>query len=282
VGRQERVHLPAPALAEELTMTAIGDQGLDYSSRGQVPEQELAYAEAKLAHLARHAPGPILARRLRLAVEPDPARERPAIASASFDVDGHVVRTHVAAPTLHEAIDRLESRLRRRLDRLGDRSRAVHLRHRDAGLGEWQHGNSPTHRPEYFDRPPDERQVIRRKSFALASETPEEAAFDLEMLDHDFFLFQNAETGEPNVISRAAGSGYELIQPTPVEPGSLSEWIPIRLSALVPSHQTLEQATALLDLGDEPFVFFLDEQTGEGTVVYRRYDGHYGVIGPTG
>lgn len=263
-------------------MTTIGDHGLDYSVRGEVPEHELAYAEAKFAHLARHAPGPILESRFRLAVESNPARERPAIASASFNVDGRVVRAHVAAPTLHEAIDMLESRLRRRLDRLADRSRALHLRHRDHGPGAWQHGDASTHRPEYFDRPADERQVMRRKTFALESETPEEAAFDLEMLDHDFFLFRNAETQEPNVILRSAGDGYELMQPTPVAPGSVSEWAPIRSSPLTPSHLTLEQATAILDLGNEPFVFFLDEQTAEGNVVYRRYDGHYGLITSAG
>jgi ribosome-associated translation inhibitor RaiA len=261
-------------------MTTIGDHGIDHSVGGDVPEHELAYAEAKFAQVARHAPGPILESRFRLSVEPDPARERPAIASASFNIDGHVVRAHVAAPTLHEAIDMVESRLRRRLDRLADRSRAVRLRHRDRGPGEWQHGDTPSHRPEYFDRPPDERRVMRRKSFAVESEMPEEAAFDLEMLDHDFFLFRNAETREPNVIMRSPNGGYELIQPTPVEPEQVSEWTPIRTSRLVPSRLTLDQATTILDLGDEPFVFFLDAQTGQGNVVYRRYDGHYGLITP--
>jgi ribosome-associated translation inhibitor RaiA len=262
-------------------MTTIGDHGVDHSVRGDVPEHELAYAEAKFAHLARHAPGPVLESRFRLAVEPDPARERPAIASASFDVGGRVVRAHVAAPTLHEAIDMLESRLRRRLDQLADRSRTVHRRPRDHDPGAWRHGDAPSHRPEYFDRPVDERQVIRRKTFALEPEIPEEAAFDLELLDHDFFLFRNGETQEPNVIVRAAGEGYELVQPTPAEPSPTREGVPIRSSPLTPSRLTLEQATAILDLGDEPFVFFLDEETGDGNVVYRRYDGHYGLITPS-
>jgi ribosome-associated translation inhibitor RaiA len=261
-------------------MTMIGDSELHYDTRGPVPEHELAYAQAKVAHVARHAPGPVLDARLRLAVESDPARERPAIASASFDVDGRVVRGHVAAPTLHEAIDRLESRLRHRLERLEDRDHALRSRHRDAGPGEWHHGDAPTHRPEYYDRPVEERRLVRRKTFALESETPEEAAFDLELLDHDFFLFRNAETDEANVIHRVAGGGYELIQPTRTSPDPLSDWVPIRASVLAPPHQTLEDATALLEMGDQAFVFFLDEATGEGNVVYRRYDGHYGLVTP--
>jgi hypothetical protein len=39
----------------------------------------------------------------------------------------------------------------------------------------------------------------------------------------------------------------------------------------------LDDATRLLDLGDEPFVFFIDARTRRGNVVYRR---DYGLIGP--
>ena len=30
--------------------------------------------------------------------------------------------------------------------------------------------------------------------------------------------------------------------------------------------------------GGEPFVFYLDPETGRGRVLYIRYDGHYGLI----
>lgn len=36
----------------------------------------------------------------------------------------------------------------------------------------------------------------------------------------------------------------------------------------------------VLHAGDQPYVFFLEVDTGRGKVVYRRYDGHYGVIAP--
>ena len=34
-----------------------------------------------------------------------------------------------------------------------------------------------------------------------------------------------------------------------------------------------------VDLDIVPFVFFVDDQSGRGRVVYRRYDGHYGHYG---
>jgi acyl dehydratase len=41
---------------------------------------------------------------------------------------------------------------------------------------------------------------------------------------------------------------------------------------------TEEQAVAHLDLAGDPFVFHLDPATGRGRVLYRRYDGNYGLI----
>ena len=56
---------------------------------------------------------------------------------------------------------------------------------------------------------------------------------------------------------------------------------PIEHSATRPPTLSLEDATQLLDDGDLPFLFFVDPETGRGQVLYRRYDGHYGLIVPS-
>jgi ribosome-associated translation inhibitor RaiA len=249
-------------------------------TRGRVTDDERAYSLEKLRHVSRFAPGPILHARLRLHHEPDPGRERPAIAEASLDINGRAVRAHVAAPTMREAIDLLEARLRRRIDRLAERDQALRLRHRDAGSGEWHHGDAQARRPEFFDRPVEERDVVRRKAFTLEAETPDEAVLDLELLDHDFLLFHNAATDQDSLIHRIGDRGYSLIQSNGNINGLEGCVAPIRPSAFVPARIRLDDATRLLDLGDEPFVFFIDSRTRRGNVVYRRYDGHYGLIVP--
>ena len=35
-----------------------------------------------------------------------------------------------------------------------------------------------------------------------------------------------------------------------------------------------------LDASAEPHIFFANATTGRGNVLYRRYDGHYGLIVP--
>jgi ribosomal subunit interface protein len=248
--------------------------------RGRVTDAERAYAREKVSQAARFAPAQVLDARLRLHHEPDPARERPAIAEATLDVNGRAVRAHVAAPTMREATDLLEARLRRRLERLAQREQSLQLRHRDAGPGEWHHGDARAHRPEYYPRPPEDREVVRRKAFAIEAEVPDEAAVDLELLDHDFLLFHNADTKEDNVIHRLGDGGYALIPPTQ-HTDTLERCVaPIRPSPLAPTRMGLDDATRMLDLRDEPFVFFIDPRTRRGNVVYRRYDGHYGLIAP--
>lgn len=43
----------------------------------------------------------------------------------------------------------------------------------------------------------------------------------------------------------------------------------------------LEAAVAEMNMVGHRFLFFQNAATGRGNVMYRRYDGHYGLIEPT-
>jgi hypothetical protein len=66
------------------------------------------------------------------------------------------------------------------------------------------------------------------------------------------------------------------LRPAGVDPGPTA--IPLVVSELPPVRSTVDNAIARLNIGGERFVFFADTVTGRGTVVYRRYDGHYGLV----
>jgi Sigma 54 modulation/S30EA ribosomal protein C terminus len=72
----------------------------------------------------------------------------------------------------------------------------------------------------------------------VAAETPDEAVFDMESLDHDFFLFTNLDTGDDNAVHRA-GDGYEIIQPTPA-PENLVRYA-VRPKAALSSSDTRQE-----------------------------------------
>jgi ribosome-associated translation inhibitor RaiA len=247
--------------------------------QGSVAPQIQAYARHKISQLAKLAPGPVLLARIKLKREPDPALDRPALAQATLDVNGRLVRAQVAARQFDEAVDLLEARLRDRLEHLASHLRDRRRRPPAGEPGEWRHGDLATSRPAWFPRPVEERAVVRHKRLALEPMSVAEAALHLDLLDYDFYLFVEAETGQDAVVWHRPDGALGLA----VAGGQLPDLTGCTVSvrpAPPPSRLTLEEATGRLDLTGEPFVFFLDATTRRGGVAYRRYDGHYGLITP--
>jgi putative sigma-54 modulation protein len=61
----------------------------------------------------------------------------------------------------------------------------------------------------------DEEQplIVKTKQFAVKPMTPEEAVLQLELIGHDFFVFQNADSSDVNVVYRRREGNYGLIEP---------------------------------------------------------------------
>ena len=59
----------------------------------------------------------------------------------------------------------------------------------------------------------DEFKVVKTKRFAIKPMTTEEAIMQMNLINHDFYVFTNAETEEVNVLYRRKDGGYGLIEP---------------------------------------------------------------------
>ena len=251
---------------------------VELTVRGEVGSAVRRYAEEKVIRVARFAPRPVLVARIILSEETNPSVQRRAVAEASLDVSGRAVRAHVAAAEMREAIDLLAERLRRRLDELAGFVEARRAETGIAASGEWRHGALPIARPEYFPRPAGERELVKHKTFADGVATPEEAVLDMRLLDHDFYLFTNAATGEDNVVYERADGGLGWAQPTPAADSPERYALELQLDPAPATRIDAAAAIGRLDASGEPFVFFVDPASERGNVVYRRYDGHYGLI----
>ena len=250
--------------------------------RGDLPEQLAGLIRVKVARVQRFAPRTVRGGRVVLTLDPDPAVERPARIVADLDVDGTPVRAHAEEATASEAIDAMLDRLRRRMSQLAERRADRHRWIEAATQAEApavRGARQPRPRPAApgLRRAPAERAVVRRKTFALDPITPDEAAYEMDLLAHDFYLFRDKLTGRDALIHRREDGTFGLS-----EVGHA--WTRPALDQLVveppPPKLSEEAAIERLDAGGEPFVFHVDPQTGRGRVVYRRYDGHYGVIVP--
>lgn len=251
-------------------------------TRGELPGAA-DYARSKIGALGRLTQRQVRHACVKLTRRRDPSGARAVVAQANLEVDGRLIRAQVEAGSADEAVDRLEARLRRRLDRA-----AEHWEARRGGLPtadprEWRHESDPTHRPPYFPRREDERRVVRRKSFAMVPCTVDDAVAEMELLDYDFHLFTEIGTGAASVLYRGGASGYRLAL---VEPALADQVIPFdRPVSISPQPAPcLTEAKAIERIGllGLPFLFFIDAAQGRASVLYQRYDGHLGVITPAG
>jgi ribosome-associated translation inhibitor RaiA len=270
--RQAEPPAAPSGLSGQPTVSVVADPELGERARQA--------AFALVSRLEQRTPRPLLHARVTLRQLPDPALERPATAKATLDVNGRLVRAHVAAKTMDDALDRLEERLSRNLKDLEEMRRVG--RHATGAVeeGEWRHGNLPAVEPEYLARPVEERELRRHKTHELSAVTPEQAVLDMAALDRAFYLFTNVDTGEESVVYRRPNGeiGLLCVHPREAE-GAGAPLAPDPSPAPVLG---AEAAIARLDASGEPFVFYVDAETKRGNVLYRRFDGHYGLIEPTG
>ncbi|MDR3560146.1 MAG: ribosome-associated translation inhibitor RaiA [Negativicutes bacterium] len=59
----------------------------------------------------------------------------------------------------------------------------------------------------------DDFLVVKTKRFAIKPMTTEEAIMQMNLINHDFFVFTNAETEDVNVLYRRRDGHYGLIEP---------------------------------------------------------------------
>lgn len=55
--------------------------------------------------------------------------------------------------------------------------------------------------------------IVRVKRFGLKPMSPEEAILQMELVGHDFFVFQDGETFETSVVYKRRNGDYGLIEP---------------------------------------------------------------------
>ncbi|MDR1778349.1 MAG: ribosome-associated translation inhibitor RaiA [Clostridiales Family XIII bacterium] len=66
--------------------------------------------------------------------------------------------------------------------------------------------------PEPADEPEEELRIVKRKKFDLLPMTAEEAILQMELLQHDFFVFLNMDTDGIGVVYRRNEGDYGLLE----------------------------------------------------------------------
>jgi len=64
---------------------------------------------------------------------------------------------------------------------------------------------------------PEGPQIVKNKKFFMKPMDPEEAAMQMELLGHNFFVFRNRDTEEMNVVYSRKDGKFGLIEPEDME-----------------------------------------------------------------
>ena len=144
--------------------------------------------------------------------ERNPSIPEPEVADATLVINGTVLKAREASADMYASIDRMSDKLERQV-----------RRYRGRQLDRWQGKKKRNAVTEAHLRAPvvvddDEEEaivprIVRTKQFQMKPMGPEEAAFQMDLLDHAFFVFTNAVTGEINVVYRRRDGNYGLIEP---------------------------------------------------------------------
>src|SRR5262249_17762696 len=140
---------------------------------------------------------------LELLGERNPSSSANQIAEATGWTKGPTLRAREASTDMKASIDQLTDKLLRQVEHY----RAKRSRRQGRGNGVPPGGSMNI---------PDEEtgpQIVKTKQFSVKPMSAEEAALQLELVGHDFFVFRSDGCGDVNVIYRRRDGGYGLIEP---------------------------------------------------------------------
>ncbi|MGA5820957.1 sigma 54 modulation/S30EA ribosomal C-terminal domain-containing protein [Kitasatospora sp. NPDC094028] len=237
---------------------------------GVVPGEVLAEARARVAAVAAAAEEGTLVEslRVRLATAAGGLRAHDAVlAQVNAEVDGRRIRVQATATGPGDPLDRVVEALRARIR---------------AATGAWapRPWAVPAVRAASVAAapPPDGApRIARRKRPRLVRCTPEAAARTMDAMDYDIHLFTDPATGTDAVVYRVGPTGYRLARTLPAGPAARRS-SPITLSPHGAPRLTEEEAVDRLAAAELPFLFFAHPASGRGRVLYRRFDGHLGLV----
>jgi putative sigma-54 modulation protein len=143
-----------------------------------------------------------------LRVEPHAGRNQ--VVEVTLWGDGLVLRGEEASRDMYASIDVVVDKLDKQISKF--RSRVIKHRRTLAGRRK-QREAAAALRERAGEAEAEPVQITRRKRFEMKPMTPEDAAMQMELLGHAFYMFRNSETDEMNVVYRRADGQYGLIEP---------------------------------------------------------------------
>jgi putative sigma-54 modulation protein len=170
-----------------------------------------SYVTEKLAKIPRHY-GQCRDAQVVFSTARDRSFGRSNVVEMTVRCEGFVLRSEEASDDMYASIDLAAAKLERQLAKY--RSRLFEKRRHDESRRRQRQADTAAAAlrgsPVPAERAPS---IVRTKRFLMKPMTPEEASVQLDLLGHEFFVFQHAATQKINVVYRRRDGNYGLIEP---------------------------------------------------------------------
>ncbi|KKZ13078.1 MAG: Light-repressed protein A [Candidatus Synechococcus spongiarum 15L] len=178
------------------------------------------YTRDKLSRAVAKFEGLISEANVHLSVARNPSVQQQT-AEVTVFANGAIIRAEERSENLYASIDLVSSKLSRQLRRYKERIRDHHRAEANRSSGDNAPGAVLNGSSEAIARLDEQGQsrpalptpAVRRKYFAMPPMTLEQAITQLELVDHDFYVFRDREDKQIQVVYRRNHGGYGVIEP---------------------------------------------------------------------
>ena len=122
---------------------------------------------------------------------------------ATINAKGIIFRAEEETGDIYEGVDKVTDKLASQMSRFKDKIKSRHKGCKGLIFDEL---------PDYDQE--EEIHLVKRKHFDLVPMDVEEAIVQMELLQHNFFVFLNIETDSVNVVYRRNDNDYGLLETT--------------------------------------------------------------------
>ena len=173
------------------------------------------HVAAKLASLDRHLPT-LTRADVEMASERTRSQQDRVVVQVSLNVGGNLLRAQRRAANARAAVNAAADALDRQVNRWKSqtyRSERMARQAPDADAVIAEQFAAETDEPVDDAITAPAGDLVRIKRFDMEPMTVEEAALQLQYLDHSFYMFLDSETNKYSVLYRRADANFGLIQP---------------------------------------------------------------------
>lgn len=171
------------------------------------------YVEKKIGKLDRYLPD-ISEARVEITQEKTKSVKDRNVVQVTLRTNSTILRAEERSEAIYASIDAAADKIHRQI-----------VRYKGKRIDRWQ-GQKGKQRHTPQDLMPElseetltalqeeqERSVVKVKRFLVDPMTEDEAIEQMELLQHNFFVFYNADAGRINVVYRRADNNYGILDP---------------------------------------------------------------------